>query len=118
MTTICKGFKVCATNSEGTRFFSMSLVAERVEFIKHVSVRRPKFCGPITVFRTQRHARKFMGKIGWTLVLFSCEFEPSEDNEVWSNENEYARRHPLSALPTGTRLADSVKLIKRLDLWL
>lgn len=119
---VAKGYKVCSMDKTGQLLFSATLAGHRIEYKPHIWVYRPAGCGPLTVFRTLRAARRFVsGKDSawrWSLTIFACDLIPSQDTEIWQRiglENLDSNIRPLSHLPAGTRLADAVKLTKRVE---
>lgn len=68
-------------------------------------------CGPLAVFDRYEHARHFMLEHNYfyRLAVFSCLYEPSNDEDLWCFCGSF---DPLCCLPTGTRLANRVKILR------
>jgi len=85
-----------------------SLVEYKIgEFVR----RRPK-CGPLAVFKSKHDVREFMRNFGWlSSPVFKVEYEPSKQKQLWKVLS-YGNKSYYDNLPTGTALANAVKLIK------
>lgn len=69
-------------------------------------------CGPLCVFSTREQALAFtadLRRIPAEMQIWTCLITPSGSDYIWLPPNRY-RTLPLSAMPAGTVLADSVTL--------
>ena len=76
-------------------------------------------CGPLGVFESIRHARIFrncMKRVTCppiTTRIYECEYTPANGCGMWqARRSTYTETLPLSLCPTGTLLADKIKLGK------
>lgn len=121
MKSILLGYKVVHYQWTGDTYL---LESTNANFSTHVIeytvgkwVSRPKHCGPLCVFEHLRDAMRFMGLSCKHEMIYSCEFYESDDTTVWfANLDGSFRTHaaPHYILPTGTILADSVRLLEAL----
>lgn len=70
-----------------------------------------KDCGPLCVFKDKKNAINFMGEsFGDFYSIYECLYEPSKEKYVYYKK---IIQGGLSILPTGTALANRVKLTKK-----
>lgn len=78
---------------------------------------RPVNCGPLACFTNLQDATGWLGYyrkyVSWSrhATIFACEYKKSRAKSLWLRDRyKHKWRRPLIGLPSGTVLADSVKL--------
>ncbi len=113
---MAKGYKVVNKTREDGIYQSCFTFKSPVKYPIGESTKRPKWCGPLTVFETIEDAREFIWHykhLGIGDNIFECSYAKSHATTIWNPEF----RFPKCELPEGTMLADSVTLIKEEPLY-
>jgi hypothetical protein len=110
------GYKVVWTNDIQPGGWSVSNISSGVGdvYYKIGETTGPKKgFGPLCVFETLKDAKKFYKSVGRVShTLYECEYKPSRCKTVWYVY--YGKRvHNQGLLYKGTKLAKSVKLIRK-----
>ena len=111
-----KGFKVVHRTEFGELHSAVPLHGAPVQYAHGLVTYPPKDCGPLCVFGELESARFYMQYTkqymkGWSFEMWECQYTPAKENKVWVDNMVST----LNDLPTGTRLADAVKLAKLLE---
>jgi len=100
------GFKICRI--ECNEFLSGFIAGESVVYKKKKWTTRPHKCGPLAVFDTLEHAKKFLtGQFRGNRVIFKCKYKPSKILFLYT---PFSRKIDV---PLGTKFADKVKITKK-----
>jgi len=73
-------------------------------------------CGPLAVFDTLAWAKSFIKTFfpnRGDFKIYECRYIPSKGSSLFINKNSHWTSTKLENLPAGTRLARSVKIIKK-----
>ena len=77
---------------------------------------RPVGQGPLAVFNTLAAAQWFKTfGLQREMAVFRVVYQPSKDTAIWMRPNSAYGRVELDQLPLGTRLADRVMLLERVE---
>jgi hypothetical protein len=122
MSEIKKGYKVLSKH--GNSLYSAFDGANSVRYKENEWAMPDEYGGPLCVFDKLKDARSFQYRYDLSCV-YECEYIPSSYNEIWqqrsiqrgwvvlTNQYESAALH---ILPSGTRLAKKVKILKRCEI--
>jgi hypothetical protein len=88
-----------------------SIVSRRmVKYPKNRVAKRPKNCGPLTLFDTEKHAREAFSyqltNREWALCV-RCEYLPSRCKTIWHQLGRSSIK-----LPRGTILAEQIRCLE------
>ena len=76
-------------------------------------------CGPLAVFHTLKWAKEFIKQFpsmfdgGELFKIYMCRYIPSKGSCLFIGSRSFGNSRDLFHLPNGTRLARSVKIIKK-----
>lgn len=132
-----KAYKI--VYEQNRKFFSATLDANRTEYYLHKFTKPHPHSGPLACFKTLDYAISFYNKVlvsnryyfnndvsttdiftnfNVPLYFFKCEIEPSQEKEMYfwyGAERPYQfKRSYMYKIPTGTILANAVKLIEEI----
>jgi hypothetical protein len=121
--SVRKGFKIL-NYVQGIGYFSSNCQSPKEPFGLQYRIGVPAVpkpgCGPLCVFKTLEDARE--GCWGFDMVVFECEYLPSIKRSVWYRTSDAIKspdaikgivRSPLTTLPHGKALAESVTITKK-----
>ena len=116
------GFKVVKLIED--RYYSVFVdVPNRVEYILNTAASPPAGCGDLTVFSKKTYAEAWMDDLeaaddDINLALFKCNYTPTGNVQLFTPTIDpttgFSRTEDISLCPTGTALASSVTLTKRI----
>lgn len=115
------GYKLVRTRPTRISLFddqrlSSCFITSKYEVIYELDrwVKPQRNCGPLSVFESVETAMTFMKDffgLHDNLQVWKCEYTRSHYTKVWTP----FRRNPFRQFPTGTILADEVKLIEKIS---
>lgn len=107
-----KGYKVVLKSFCDGRLLSATEFINEIEYKIGVATRRPPGCGPLAVFDSILHAINYALYGELIHLVYECEYVKSRDSFLWRANGQISRGF---SLPVGTRFADSVTLIKKVE---
>jgi len=114
---IKKGYKICRWQSDTAEYISAFGLGINTIYKMNEWTKRIKDCGPLAVFDNMENIEFFMGRIVnfSPYFVFECEYKESETKELYYLNKGKKISYNNMNIPRGTKFADEVKLIKRVD---
>jgi len=104
-----EGYKVLKASNR-----SSIMSRKKVKYLKNRTAKRPKKCGPLTLFSSREDAEYVFGFLlnDNIALLVKCEYLPSKCKTIWVEKHKKAFRWALDELPLGTVLAEQIRCLE------
>ena len=102
---------ILSTKACGSKMVSFAIMSQSVDYKFDKWSKRPKGCGPLSVFFDENTAKRFARMNGGKACkVYECEYIQSNDVGFWKvGDNPDGRFY---GFPLGTNFADKVRLIR------